>query len=82
MQKAMSTRQSTLQRVVNNNTRYYKLLIYLTLFNEYLLIIEYGGMKNKNPTRTIKEYFTTVEELRVKLNIIIQKKLKKGYKYI
>lgn len=69
----------TLHRTVNKHIRYYKLFTYPSLFNEYLLIIKYGGIKNNKPTRTIKEYFTDMEDLMHKINSIIKKKQKKGY---
>jgi len=69
----------TLCRVVNKRARYYRLSSYKTLFYEYLLEIEYGSMKNKKPTRIIREYFSTLESLSKKRSQIIEQKMKKGY---
>ena len=71
--------QLTLYRTVNTKTRYYKLMIYPTLFDEYLFIREYGGIKNKKPTKVIKKYFSEIEGAIVAVNTIINLKLKKGY---
>ena len=59
--------------------RYYRLLTYPTLFGEFLLIREFGSMKNKKPTGVIKEYFSSVLELENTLNKIYREKIKKGY---
>jgi hypothetical protein len=37
---------TTLYREVNGKMRYYKIKTYLTLFGEYLLIREWGGVDN------------------------------------
>ena len=71
--------QLTLYRGVNSKIRYYKLLLYPTLFNEYLFIREYGGNKNKKPTRVIKKYFTEINEATIAVNAIINSKIKRGY---
>ena len=71
--------QLTLYREVNSNIRYYKLLVYPTLFNEYLFIREYGGNKNKKPTRVIKKYFSEINETTIAIDAIINSKIKRGY---
>jgi len=70
----------TLYRKHNNKTRYYKLFLYPTLFNEYLLIKEYGALKNKKPTRVIQKYFPKYTEALQTLNSILYIKRNKGYK--
>ena len=71
--------QLTLYREVNSKIRYYKLLLYPTLFNEYLFIREYGGNKNKKTTRVIKKYFSKIEEATIAVDAIINSKIKRGY---
>jgi len=71
--------QRTLYREVMGRHRYYRLLTYPTLFGEFLLIREFGSMKNKKPTGVIKEYFSSVLELENTLNKIYREKIKKGY---
>ena len=69
-----------LQREVNHRVRYYSLRIYKTLFNEYLLEIQYGSTKNKSPTGKKEYYYKNLQDA---LNVSIskvQEKLKKGYK--
>jgi len=70
---------TTLYREVNSKLRYYTLNIEPTLFDEYLLTREYGSVKNKKPTRIIKEYYSNLEESISVFNKLITKKLKKGY---
>jgi len=69
----------TLYREVNKRVRYYSLKLYPTLFGEYLLIREYGGLKNKKPTRVIKEYYESVPEALMALKRLIKHKSDKGY---
>jgi len=69
-----------LQREVNHRVRYYSLRIYKTLFNEYLLEIQYGSTKNKSPTGKKEHYYKTLQDaLSASINKV-QEKLKKGYK--
>ncbi len=68
-----------LYREVNDNLRYYTLNILPTLFGEYLLIREFGGVKNKKPTRVIKKYFSHIEECQKVLDSLVCEKIKKGY---
>jgi predicted DNA-binding WGR domain protein len=69
----------TLYREVNKNIRYYTLKLYPTLFGEFLLIKEFGGVKNKKPTGIIKEYFSHIEECKNALDLLLYEKIKKGY---
>ena len=69
-----------LQREVNHRVRYYSLRIYKTLFNEYLLEIQYGSTKNKSPTGKKEHYYKNLQDaLNASINKV-QEKLKKGYK--
>lgn len=69
-----------LQREVNHRVRYYFLRIYKTLFNEYLLEIQYGSTKNKSPTGKKEYYYKNLQDaLNASINKV-QEKLKKGYK--
>ena len=59
--------------------RYYFIELVPTLFNEYIVIREYGSKKNKKPTRVLKDYFKAKSEaLDFILNIVIKKR-KRGY---
>ena len=69
----------TIYRVVIKKTRYYSIEILPTLFGEYLLVKEFGGVKNKKPTRIIKEYFSHLEDSIIALEDFIGVKMKKGY---
>jgi len=71
--------KTTLYRKVNHNIRYYKLDISKTLFNNSLLFIEYGNIKYKNPTGTIKYYFDTISDAKKEFMSIFNKKVKRGY---
>jgi len=66
---------------VNGKVRYYRLVIFLTLFGDYMLVREYGAVKNKKPTRTIKEYFPNLLDAKSALELLMISKLKKGYFY-
>ena len=68
-----------LYRVVNQKIRYYSIELTPTLFGEMLLTRKYGGLKNKKPTRVIKEYFSSVEDSINAFESIFSLKQKKGY---
>jgi len=70
---------TTLYREVNGKVRYYKIRTYLTLFGEYLLIREWGGIDNKKATGQKQSYFTTLGEVALAIEKIIILKSKKGY---
>ncbi len=70
---------TTLYREVNGRVRYYKIKTYFTLFGEYLLIREWGGIDNKRATGQKKRYFINLIELSVAVKNIIFMKEKKGY---
>ena len=82
--KSCLSSRVTLYREVKGRVRYYSLVLYPTLFDEYLLIREFGGVKNKKPTRVIKEYFDHIEDALQLLSKLTVDKMKKGYsdKYI
>jgi len=71
--------QVKLYREVNKRVRYYKLSILLNLFGEYIFIKEYGSTKAKRATRTIEEYFCTLETAMSAYNQTLAKKLNRGY---
>ena len=69
----------TLYREVNANIRYYTFRIYPTLFGEYVLEKEFGGLKNKRFTGIIKEYYSQIEMSIHALKKYEIEKLRKGY---
>jgi len=69
----------TLYREVNGRVRYYKIKTYLTLFGEYLLIREWGGIDNKKATGQKQSYFATLGEVATAVEKITLIKTKKGY---
>jgi len=69
----------TLYREVNGRVRYYKIKTYLTLFGEYLLIREWGGVDNKKATGQKQSYFTNMNEAIEATKEIILTKQRKGY---
>ncbi len=69
----------TLYREVNGKVRYYKIKTYLTLFGEYLLIREWGGVDNKKATGQKQSYFLTLDDLQAAIEKTITLKNKKGY---
>ena len=73
------TCNQTLYREVNGKVRYYRLIVYLTLFGEQLLVREYGAVKNKKPTHTIKKYFPNFLDAKNALKVVLLSKLQKGY---
>ena len=70
---------TTLYREVDGRVRYYKIKTYLTLFGEYLLIREWGGVDNKRATGQKQNYFATLNEVTNAVEKIIILKRKKGY---
>ncbi|WP_294967064.1 WGR domain-containing protein [Sulfurimonas sp.] len=75
----MTEYQKLLQREVNGRLRYYKISIYPTLFDEYLLEREFGSFKNKKPTRIIKKYFQNLTIALDEFNEIYSTRIKRGY---
>jgi len=69
----------TLYREVNDRVRYYSLKLQPTLFGEHLFIIEYGNVKNKRPTRIIKEYYKIADEAISTFKSKLLEKQKRGY---
>ncbi|WP_226960610.1 WGR domain-containing protein [Sulfurimonas paralvinellae] len=68
-----------LYREVNGKVRYYKIKTYLTLFGEYLLIREWGGIDNKNATGQKQSYFSSLSDLKNTLNKTVHLKSQRGY---
>jgi len=79
---SLTSNITTLYREVNGKVRYYKIKTYLTLFGEYLLIREWGGIDNKKATGQKQSYFTTLDEVATAVEKIIILKSKKGYNSI
>ena len=77
--KSCLSSKITLYREVTGKVRYYSLTLYPTLFDEYLLIREFGGVKNKRPTRVMKEYFNHFDEALTLLSRLTTEKLNKWY---
>jgi len=75
----MTDTKITLYRMVNHKVRYYTLAIYNTLFGEYMYIRENGSVKNKKPTRVVKEYYTSASEAMGVLKTKLQERYKRGY---
>jgi len=72
---------TTLYRKVNNKIRYYRIEILKTLFDDFLLLIEYGNIKYNKPTRIIKEYFSDINLAIGKYEVIFKKKVRRGYSH-
>jgi len=79
---SLTSNITTLYREVNGRVRYYKIKTYLTLFGEYLLIREWGGVDNKKATGQKQSYFTTFDEIVSAVEQITLIKSKKGYRNI
>lgn len=63
--------------VKNSNAKlyYYKINVYQTLFGDYLIQREYGGIQNQNRTNVIKSYAPSKKEALCKvLDIMVDKK--------
>ncbi len=73
------TSNTTLYREVNGRVRYYRLKAFLTLFGEYLLIREWGGVDNKRATGQKLKYFSCLKDLQRVVETILHAKTKKGY---
>lgn len=71
--------QQYLKRAVNSNTRYYYIELLKNLFDDFIVIIEYGSMANKAPTGKKVYLFATLDEAKVKYNNILRLKQNKGY---
>ena len=76
---SLTSNITTLYREVNGRVRYYSIKTYLTLFGEYLLVREWGGVDNKRATGEKQNYFSTLHELIVAVEKIVILKSKKGY---
>ena len=77
---SLTSNITTLYREVNGRVRYYRIKTYLTLFGEYLLIREWGGVDNKKATGQKQSYYTTLGETVISIEKIITSKIKKGYR--
>ena len=70
----------TLLRVVNSKTRYYKIIISKTLFDDTLLERVYGSTYNRSYTGIKKEYFKEYKNACIRFKNIVESKIKKGYR--
>ena len=77
--KNFLTSNTTLYREVNGRVRYYRLKAFLTLFGEYLLIREWGGVDNKHATGQKLKYFSSLRDLHRVMETILYAKTKRGY---
>lgn len=59
--------------------RYYFLELVPTLFDEYIVIRQYGSRTNKKPTRVLKNYFKKRTDALNFMFQIVSKKRKRGY---
>ena len=80
LKNSLTSNITTLYREVNGRVRYYRIKIYLTLFGEYLLVREWGGVDNKRATGEKQSFFLTLDEAIRTINVIISIKKQKGYK--
>ncbi len=64
------------------NTRYYKIDLSATLFNEYLVERVYGNTSYKAPTGKRSNYFGSMIEAKKFIVKLIKSKQKKGYTII
>ena len=72
--------QVTLNRVVSNRERYYCIFLFVTLFGDFCVERKYGAVKNKKPTRIIKEYYNSLIEAKKHYQKLFNAKISKGYK--
>lgn len=70
---------TTLYREVNGRMKYYKIKIYLTLFEEYFLIRDWVGVDNKRATGRKQSYFSSLSNLNNAIKKIVNLKSKRGY---
>lgn len=71
--------QTKLIRIVNKNERYYILNINPTLFGEFCVERIYGAVRYKNPTRKIRNFFSSEKEANEQYSLILKNKISKGY---
>ena len=76
---SLTSNITTLYREVKGRVRYYKIALYPTLFGEYLLVREWGGVGNKRATGEKRSYFSHLEGGLTEIKKILTAKKKKGY---
>jgi len=69
-----------LKRIHKKNKRYYILHLTKTLFNDYLVERIFGNGNYVSSTGNIINIFTNESEAEKYFNLLLQKKLNKGYK--
>ena len=79
LKSSLTSNITTLYREVNGRVRYYRINTYLTLFGDYLLIREWGGVENKRATGQKRSYFLNMDALEEVILKLITVKHKKGY---
>ena len=68
-----------LTRSVNNRERYYRIVLNINLFNEYVVSRIFGSCSKSKPTRIIDDYFPTKQKARLLIKKLLKEKLAKGY---
>lgn len=66
----------------NNRIRFYKINIYKSLFNEYVVERVYGSLQNTKPTGIRKDIFSNKNTALKLVKNITETKIKKGYKNV
>lgn len=66
-------------RKSNNRYRYYKIEMNKTLFNEFVVVFEFGSISNNKPTRIINTFFSDLDDAKSSMQLKLNEKLKKGY---
>lgn len=69
-----------LKKNINNHQRYYKLQLIKNLFNEYMVERIFGNTSYLSPTGKIANVFNNKDEAKKYLKVILNSKLKRGYK--
>lgn len=70
----------SMTRYTNKGTRYYKLMLYLNLFDEFVVERQYGRISYKTPTGTKKDFFNSFDDAVIIFKKLLKQKKKKGYK--
>ena len=73
-------RKTLVRRTECGNTRYYRLELHPTLFNEYIVEREYGNVRYRRPTGIKIDYFYDEESAKSRYLSILRQKKNKGYR--
>jgi len=71
--------KETLFKSNRGNIRYYKIELFLSLFDDYIVEREYGNIRYKAPTGIRKNLFSSFKAAKDFYNSIIKKKKQRGY---